>query len=70
MVIDNAPEVTSISMTRDDMLSERARLIAESGMSEDDLREAGAAWRLNSDLRGILDRINGLDFLLDHAPAA
>ncbi len=63
-----APDAVVRVLTRDAMLTERAALLAESGMTEADLRAAGAAWTLNAHMRGLLSRIDGLDFLLAHTP--
>jgi hypothetical protein len=70
MVIMKSPEATVRKLTRDDMLDERAALLAEAGMSEDELRARGEAWELDAHHRGLLARIDGLNFLLDHTPAA
>lgn len=55
-------------LTRDAMLAERAELLAGTTMTEEQLRAAGAAWELDSHHRGVLMRIDGLDFLLAHTP--
>jgi hypothetical protein len=55
-------------LTREQMLNERAELLAGIAMTEDELRAAGEAWELDSHHRGVLSRINGLDFLLSHTP--
>lgn len=70
MVITTSPGATVRALTRDDMLRERDELLAESGMTEEELRALGAAWELDAHHRGLLSRIDGLDFLLDNTPAA
>jgi hypothetical protein len=70
MVITTSPGATVRALTRDDMLRERDELLAESGMTEEELRALGAAWKLDAHHRGLLSRIDGLDFLLDNTPAA
>lgn len=70
MVITTSPEATVRTLTREDMLNERAALLTEAGMTAEELRARGAAWTLDAHHRGILSRVDGLDFLLAHTPAA
>jgi hypothetical protein len=70
MVITTSPEATVRTLTREDMLKERDVLLAEAGMAEDELRALGEAWELDAHHRGLLARIDGLNFLLAHTPAA
>lgn len=69
MVITTSPEATLRTLTREDMLKERAALLTETGMTEKELRARGAAWELDAHHRGLLARIDGLDFLLANTPA-
>ena len=55
-------------LTRDAMVTERAELLAATDLTEDQLRAAAAAWTLPARERGLLARIDGLDFLLAHTP--
>jgi hypothetical protein len=70
MVITTSPEATVRTLTREDMLRERAELLKAAGMTEKELRARGEAWELDSEHRGLLARIEGLDFLLANTPAA
>ncbi len=68
VTVIRTPEATVRTLTRDAMLTERAELLEQAGMTEEQLRAAGAAWTLGAHLRGLLSRIDGLDFLLAHTP--
>lgn len=52
-----------VTLTRDQALAERARILDEHG-PEEDLRARAAAWELDAVERAAFDRIEGLDFLL------
>jgi hypothetical protein len=69
MVVVTSPGAEVRSLTREDMLSERAAQLAEAGMSEATLRRRGAEYDLDAHHRGLLARIESLDFLLNHTPA-
>ncbi len=69
VVITASSEATVRKLSREDMLNERAELLTAAGMSEHELRVRGEAWELDAEHRGILARIDGLDFLLAHTPA-
>jgi hypothetical protein len=67
MVVLTGPEATVRTLTREDMLRERAELLIDAGMTEKNLRRLAASYELDAHHRGLLARIDGLDFLLKHA---
>lgn len=69
MVVITSPGATVRSLTRDDMLRERKALVDEAGMPEAELRRRGDDYELDSHKRGLLARIDSLDFLLANTPA-
>ena len=69
MVVTTSEEAVVRTLTREDMIKERTELLEAAGMSEDELRERGAAWDLDAHHRGLLAQINGLDFLLANSAA-
>lgn len=69
MVITTSPEATVRSLTRADMVSERQELLRSAGMTEEELREMAENFELDAHHRGLLARIDGLDFLLEHTAA-
>ncbi len=69
MVITTTREATVRALTRQEMLEERTNLLDRAGMTEAELRERGDAWELDAHHRGLLARIDGLDFLLEHTAA-
>lgn len=56
-------------LSRDEMRAELDALVADAGMTEGELRAAGAAWTLDAHHRGLLARVEGLRFLLDNTAA-
>lgn len=66
MVVTTTAGATVRRMSREDMLQERTELLRQAGMDETELRNRGAEWHLDAEHRGILARIDGLDFLLGH----
>lgn len=52
-------------VSRSDLLEERARLVARSGLSLEELREKGAVYEVSVEQRDILDEIDGIEFLLE-----
>jgi len=57
---------TSVIIRSDRELREqRDRLIAESGMSYDELRQCAEDWSLNDRELSLWNTIQGIDFLLD-----
>ena len=69
MVVITSPGATVRSLTRDDMLRERKALLEEAGMPEAELRRLGDAYELDAHQRGLLARIDSLEFLLANTPA-
>ena len=69
MVVITSPGATVRSLTRDDMLRERKSLVEDAGMSEAELRLLADAYELDAHQRGLLARIDSLDFLLANTPA-
>jgi hypothetical protein len=69
MVVVTSPEATVRTLTRSDMVRERGELVAEAGMPEEELRRRGAEYDLDAHRRGLLARIDSLDFLLANTPA-
>jgi hypothetical protein len=69
MVVVTSTEATVRTLTRSDMLAERDTLLAEAGMPEDELRRRGDEYDLDAHARGLLARIDSLDFLLANTPA-
>lgn len=69
MVVVTSAEATVRTLTRSDMLTERDALLAEAGMPEDELRRRGNEYELDAHLRGLLARIDSLEFLLANTPA-
>lgn len=51
------------SLTPEQIQERRATLLAQAGMSLDRLREAGDAYRLDAEQRGILDKLEALEYL-------
>ncbi|HTZ43749.1 MAG TPA: hypothetical protein VMB79_07780 [Jatrophihabitans sp.] len=51
-------------LTRDEIVQRRKRLLAETSMSEDELRTRAANYTLTPRESGILAEIDGLEFLL------
>lgn len=70
MVITKNKDAVVRTLSRADMLKERDELLKASGLSEAELRTLGATWDLDADRRGILVRIDSLDFLLANSPPA
>ncbi len=58
-------EMPTIEMlTPDEIHERRERLLAQAGMSEDELRRRAADYTLTSEQSAILDELSDLDFLL------
>ena len=51
-------------MSREEMLTERDRLLASVHVSEAELRQRAASWELDAHERGVLAEVDGLDWLL------
>ncbi len=69
MTVITGRDATVNSLSRTEMETELGTPLREAGMSEDELRERGAAWELDAHHRGLLARVDGLRFLLAHAAA-
>ena len=54
--------------TPDDLREARARLLAEAGLPEDELRRRGQRYELDLHLIGLLDEIDEIDYLLGEQP--
>ena len=50
--------------TPEDLREARARLLAEAGLPEDELRRRGQRYELDLHLIGLLDEIDQIDYLL------
>jgi hypothetical protein len=50
--------------TPEDLRETRARLLAEAGLPEDELRRRGQRYELDLHLIGLLDEIDQIDYLL------
>lgn len=66
MVLTKTREAEVRAMSRDEMLEARRGLIASLTITEDELRERADQWDLSAAERGVLDEVEGLDFLLAH----
>lgn len=64
-VISRGLDMPIVEMLSENEIRERrAHLLAEVGMSEDQLRERAQSYSLTADEAGVLAEIDGLDFLL------
>ncbi|MFE9003139.1 hypothetical protein ACFYOY_13500 [Streptomyces sp. NPDC007875] len=61
---------TVIHQTPDQLREQRARLLAEAGLSYEQLRDRATTWTLSLEQQDIWTTIQGIDYLLDGtAPA-
>ena len=58
---------TVIHRTPDQLRAQRARLLAEAGLGEEELRERAAVWQLSLEKQDIWETIQGIDYLLEGA---
>ncbi|WP_275558549.1 hypothetical protein [Streptomyces sp. 5-6(2022)] len=56
---------TVIHRTPDQLRAQRARLLAEAGLSYEQLAERAGAWTLRLEQQDIWHTIEGIDYLLD-----
>jgi len=59
-----AAHLTVRIYTRDELLAERAELVARAGGDEDRLRQLGAEWALDAHGQAVLDELDRIDYLL------
>ncbi|MGW2920370.1 hypothetical protein ACWDBF_21265 [Streptomyces angustmyceticus] len=58
---------TVIHRTPCQLRAQRARLLAEAGFGEEELRERAAGWQLSPEQQDIWATIQGIDYLLEGA---
>lgn len=68
MVLTKTREAEVRAMSRQEMTEARQALIESLSITEAELRARADQWDLSAAERGVLDEVDGLDFLLEHTP--